>query len=908
MLREHIQRAASGGGFLALEGEPGIGKTRLLDEAVRIAGECGFDVFTGAGDELEQPRSYGLLIAAVASRSQAEADELRAIAARPHHGGADRRVAVIDRFTSFVERSSDVAPVAMIVDDLHWADDETLQVFRAVVRRSASFPFAFIASTRPSPSNAELERLVDVIEQSGSRITLDPLDDPTVEALVDRLVTAHVTPELLARTSSARGNPFFVIEILAGAIGDEDSGEISKDVRRIVLRRILHLSDDARRMLRLASLLGASIDPSELAAVFGRRAVDLIPVVDEAISSGVLDEHDGTLAFRHDIVREAIYSDIPASLRKRSHRDVARTLAAAGAPARRVAMHLAQAAGPGDGEAVAWLRRAAAEEIHRSPAAAADMLGQAAVLVERTDPTHDELQAERVQALAWAGRVTDATALATDVLARLRDPSLAADVRASLGESLTFRGRLVEAAGLLEAASAAASPAQRGLLLAESAACRMVSGMVREATELVDRALVETAAVDDPRARSLALGVSGMLAVLRGDPTGVELARQAVRIADEDFLGDAHRYLSRVFLGYTLHETDRIAEAIDTLREGLRLDEARGVSWAIPCYHALLGLMYFRSGEWDEAVTELETAKAVLDDMDSTFLAPLTHGLLAQIAFYRDDVDTAERELADGETKLAETGQQYGAEILAQTRAELAAQAGDTSTAAAIMHAIWDAAEGLGLPLIFGFTAPERVEVSIEEGDHDVAAQTVETVEKLAVSMGTRFLAGTALLCRAMVTRDAGLALEAVDALRASGRRYKLAQACESTAAIVGDGDPARARELLLEAFSIYEGAGALRDTRRVSRALDGGSERSRTARRRPVSGWESLSPAERRVVKLVAEGLTNPVIAERLVVSRRTVETHVSHLFRKLGITSRVELVLLATRELSRADARAGG
>ncbi len=128
--------------------------------------------------------------------------------------------------------------------------------------------------------------------------------------------------------------------------------------------------------------------------------------------------------------------------------------------------------------------------------------------------------------------------------------------------------------------------------------------------------------------------------------------------------------------------------------------------------------------------------------------------------------------------------------------------------------------------------------------------------------------------------------------------------ALRAGAALVRGDEPARPRELLQEAIAIYEGVGALRDARRASEALGGGDAGGRkVAKRRPVSGWGSLSSTELRVVAQVAEGLANAAIAEKLVVSRRTVETHVSHLFRKLGVTSRVELALLASRELTAAE-----
>ena len=904
-LHSHLERAVSGRELLVLEGEPGIGKTRLLREASRFASDLGFNVFAASADEHEQARAYGLLLAAVESRAGAKAAQLRELIARQQPVAADRRLAVIDWFVTFIEEAADAAPAVLVLDDLHWADAESLRVLRALVRRSAPTPFALVAATRPVASSGDLETLADAMEAEGSRITLEPLDESTVVELVDRLMTQALTPELLAIVGSARGNPFFVIEILTSGLGELASHDIPRDLRRTILRRVSHMSDDARSMLRLASLLGGSIDPTDLTTIVGRPAIELLPLIDEAIKGGVLEEYEDVLAFRHDLVRDAVYNDMPKSVRQRSHRDVARALAAAGSPARRVAAQFARSAEPGDGEAVSWLRRAAAEEAQRSPTLSADMLEQAVGLLAPSDPALDEIQAERVQALVWAGRVSEASILAAEVLSRLGDADLAVDVRAALAEALFVRGRIGEAAEQFEQASEAALGSGRGLLRAEAALSRLVSGDLDRAAGLIEATLADVETTNDPRARGVAIGVSSLLAVVRGDSkAGLALGREAVRIADEDFLGEAHRYGGRFFLGLALGDADLFDETVDVISEGIRLDEMHGVTWLLPCYHGLLSTVQFARGEWDDAVAELETANAVLDDMDSTLFGPLAHGVLAQIAFHRDDTDACERELALCEAELALTGPQVGMEWIVQTQALLAEDAGNVAEAAAMMRGAWDFADAIGIRNVLRYFGPMYVRLTLAEGDRAAAQCAVEAVELYARSVETRSMAGTALLCRGMLDTDQEMLAKAVETLRGAGRPLELAAACvEAGAAFMKGKDTAQGREFLDEANEIYQGLGALRDMRRVSEALGSTGGRRATTKRRPASGWGSLSPTELRVVTLVADGLANPAIADKLVVSRRTIETHVSHLFRKLGVESRVELVLLASRALAAAE-----
>jgi ATP/maltotriose-dependent transcriptional regulator MalT len=402
----------------------------------------------------------------------------------------------------------------------------------------------------------------------------------------------------------------------------------------------------------------------------------------------------------------------------------------------------------------------------------------------------------------------------------------------------------------------------------------------------------------------LAAAVRVVLAGARADYAELEVGREAVRIADEDPSGETHRYGARLFLGYALIETDRFDEAVAVLRRGIRLDEANGVAWSRPCYHSALGSQFFVRGEWDDAVAELEVAEALLDDMDSAILAPQVHGLLAYIAVHRDDRARAEQQLALGEAKLAEAGPQTGAEFLVQTRVMLAEDAGDTAGAFAIVRGAWGLADAMGFRLAFRYFGPTYIRMALAEGDREAARAAAQAVEQLSKTATTRSMAGVVLLCGGMVEADQAMLLEAVETLRAAGRPMEFATACEQGGAALGRSGPAeRARELRQEAIAIYEGLGAYRDVRLASEALRGDGGRKRPRVRRPTTGWESLSPTERRVVPLVVEGLSNAAIAERMFVSHRTVETHLYHLFHKLDVKSRLELALRASRELGVAE-----
>lgn len=661
----------------------------------------------------------------------------------------------------------------------------------------------------------------------------------------------------------------------------------------------MQLSEDAAALVRVVSLLGATIDPDELAIVIGKPAIELLGPLDEALKARVLEERNGSLVFRHDLVREAVYGDMPISVRKKLHRDAARALAKHEGPARRVAVHVGLAAEPGDEGAILWLRRAAADEMHTSPTLAADMLARALDISQNGDSASEEMQAGRVQALVLAGRVSEASELATDVLPGVRDTRLAADVRRSLGHAQFFQGRASDAGEQMERAADDVTGTDLGLFLSEAALAKLISGQLEPAMLLAARALTDGESTKDARALSLATAVRGADLLARGDGDALATVRRAVAIADEDFLSEAHRFGSLAVLGYALSENDLFDEAMVTVRRGMDLDQRQGVAWALPIHYGVLGLQHFLRGEWDDAVAELETLKGVHEDMDSALFGPLAHGLLANIAVHRNDIGRAEAEIEWGEEQVAERGPQIGAEFLMHARVLIAEAKGDLATALGLATAGCQLAQAMGLFLAFRYYGPTMTRLSVANGTPEGSRVAVEGADAYAISTGVPSAAGVALLCRGMLAGDAQILEGAVEVLATTPRPLELAMAQEQAGyAYAAQGEPQAAADHFQDAHTGYERLFARLDSARVAVALAEGGQRRKVRVSRPVTGWDSLSPTERRVAALVAEGLSNGAVADRLVVSRRTVETHVYHVFQKLGLSSRSELAARASRE----------
>jgi len=192
------------------------------------------------------------------------------------------------------------------------------------------------------------------------------------------------------------------------------------------------------------------------------------------------------------------------------------------------------------------------------------------------------------------------------------------------------------------------------------------------------------------------------------------------------------------------------------------------------------------------------------------------------------------------------------------------------------------------------------VRLALHVGERALAAEAATTLEEGAKRARLPRIDGTALLCRGLLEGDADVLMASVDAYRAITRPYDLARACESAGTVLNRrGLKDHAIAYLRESAEIYQRLVATRDLSRVESSLRAlGAPRGRRGRRsRPDTGWESLTPTESAVVRLVADGLRNRGIADRLFISRRTVETHLTHIFGKLGISSRTELMAMAGR-----------
>jgi len=930
ILREALDRVARGGPAIVLvEGEAGIGKTRLLTQALADAAARGMQVAAGRADELEQARPFGLLAGAFGCVS-GSADPRRAAIAGLLSAAGGRasggpvtvtsdpglQFRVVDAFGDLAEELALSGPVVVGADDLQWADPSSLVTLAAMGRRVAGLPVGIIGCLRPVPRAADLDGAVRALQAAGGRqLVLSPLGTGAVGELVSDIVSAEPGPGLLAEISGAAGNPLFITEFLAalrqeGAIqvtaGRAEVAEatLPPTLRLTILRRLSFLPGDTLQALQAASILGSAFSLTDLALVSGRPAIGLTAALTEAIRSNIVEDDGVQLRFRHDLIRDSIYQDLPASMRRGLHREAAQRLAGAGAPPLRVAEHFARGADVGDSEAVEWLARAARDAAPGSPAAAASLLSRAITLMRPDDPERDRLIAEQAGHQMLAGHIADAETTCRRLLDRRHDPAVEGAARICLGHALLAQGRIRD--GLAELERAAQSPLLTGT---EQAAARAWAGFARwllgdldGAASAAGQASSAALTAGDQYSASIAMTTLAMVAQFRGRfADALRISDDALRLADESLTRQGRQHPVHIFRGYILIHLDRLEEARSTLQAGRRIREERGVRWPLPRFAVFLGFERFIAGQWDDALADLESSLELAEELGETYGVIPARIVMSLISFHRDDLNRAAAAVEAAYRELAGRDFPYEhANWAAWPHALLQEASGQPARALKTMTTPWEESSRLGISEEHPFVGADLVRLAMAEGDIGLARQVAAAVGDVASRNDLPWLRGAALRCQGLAEGDVDALVAAADAYAGASRPLELALASEDAAtALVKQGDIRRARPLLDQTIAIYERLDAARDLARANAVLRlAGVRRGvRGPRQRPQFGWPSLTPTERTVVALVADGLSNPQIGERLFISRRTVQTHLVHVFAKLGISSRAQLAAQVAR-----------
>jgi DNA-binding CsgD family transcriptional regulator len=889
-LRQATRRVAAGlGGAVLLEGEPGIGKTALLDVVAADAAGLGVRVLRGAGTQLERRLAFAAVMSAFPSESPAirRAGESTVLA-----GAADQEYvvaeAVLDRLDQWCARG----PVALVLDDVQWADPSSRLVLGRLGSALGQLPLLLVLAYQPTPGDTELDGLLRRLRARGAvPLPLGPLDEDSVGRLVRQLVGEVPEPGLLDRAAGAAGNPLYVTELVRTGDGTSLSAAVT--------RRLEALPAPARELLGVAAVLGGGFTLTELSTVLGTPVIELWQATSEAVRAGLLTESGDRLVFRHELIREALAQNTPAAVRDALLAQAGYALARAGAAVERVA-ELFAAGGSLDRRTVAWLSGAADQLIVRAPALAVDLLERAVDDAPLTAPetaasgpplpADDQvaLRLRLARALIWAQRPRDAERTVEAALASLppqADPARVADLRWMLAQACFQRGHLERALAEARRALPATDPptAAAARLHGFLAQCRLLLGQPEAAYDSAAASLAAAQASGDAYGTAFGLYIeAGVRLVERRPAEGMVLADRALAALGAREIPPDLPLAPYLVRGFCLLELDRAAEADEAFELGLRRG-ARGGHAFLTWYQMGRAWLRYLDGRWDDALAEIDAA---LEMVDPFGMAGSLRALATVIALHRGTGPVDPDLFAGPDTSLAG---RYWPFLRLTVRALTA----DPERGYAELLA----ATGAGLvppPLTLDGIYPDLARLALATGRTGTLAPLAGALDRLADGYAGESVPAAAALVRGVHDRDPQRLSQAADGYARVGRPLFTGYAYECAGLVLRDGGRApEARSALNAALDRYESLDAGTDTARAEASLREVGGRRRRTRPRPRTGWAALTVTERKVARFVAEGRSNPDIAEQMYLSRRTVQSHVSSILAKLGLASRVELAV---------------
>jgi DNA-binding CsgD family transcriptional regulator/tetratricopeptide (TPR) repeat protein len=914
------------GSAIWVEGEPGIGKSSLVAEAL-AAGDAGPDVSWAMADQLTERLPLRVMLDCLQVRPGSP-DPRRARAAdllRDRQpallGGGDASATGVEVLVSLVDELCAAAPTVLVIDDLQWADEASLVVWHQLAASIRQLRLLLVGTCRPTPRRPEVEQVrTAVVRRGGAVITLEPLPETQVAELVTAMVGAPPGEALRRLTAQAAGNPLYVRELVDALMREQavqvrptadvflPGDQLPLSLAGVLTDRLSSVSPETAQLLRAAALLGGGFSATDLAVVLRQPVSGLAAGLQEALAAGILAGSGTGLVFRHPLIRQALYESMPLTLRTALHGEAARELAAADADALSVAQQLSAAGRRGAGWAPEWLIQVAPTLATRAPELAVELLRRELDETPIGGGAWDSLMTGLLWALLAAGSYQEAVRQAGWALTVLTDTARRAETYWMLAHAQVSVGRGDNAITTIGQALAPADlPGkwQARMLALLSMLERGATGL-GAADSIARRALTAAEEAGDASATAQALHDLWLThSVERDHLTALNCIDRALQV-----IGDnrGHADLRAVALdarAFTLQNLDEWPQAELALRDAREFAQRTGrpdrATWASAA------VLRYWLGQWDDALAELGSDAADSPGLMYSFLrerwsALLTHGVTALIAGHRDQRTTASQQLRMGlALPIENVTDRENQDFLVAAHALALEQGGETRQAMARLAEILPRHDN-EMTLTHQWM-PDLLRLALAAGDSQLA-QTAARACQAEAAAETRPARATAasLRCRGLLEGDAGLLQDAVAHYRTVGPPVELPTALEDLAVVLAEHDrDEEARAALSEAASLYEGMQARWDIRRAESRLHAyGIRRGPRSRRGPraTSGWEALTPTEVKVAALIARGDSTSDIARSMFLSRRTVQTYISRILTKLDARSRVEIVTEALRQ----------
>ena len=916
-IQAYVDGAASGNGrLIAIEGRAGMGKTRLLGEARAIATQAGATVLAARGGELEQEFAYGIVrqlfepvLAAAGAEDREELLGGAAALAAPLFD--DVQLAALDEDQTDVSfamlhglywLAANLAlrrPLVIAIDDLHWADGPSLRWLIHLQRRLEGLPLLVVAATRPPGQSRAEQMLTEILADPGSAVVRPMSLGPDSIAVMARERFDRQPDEafVAAISEASGGNPLFVIALLH-TLRDEGLEPIAEHaarvheigpepVTRIVSLRLSRLPSEATVLARAVAILGDWAELHHAAELAGLER-DLAAHAATTLARADLVELELPLRFVHPVVRTAVYEDMSAAERIAGHRRAAQVLADAGADPEHVAVHLEHSIPSGDPFVVDTLMQAAKRALQRGSSDVAVALLRRAL----EEPPGPAERGEVLRALGLAERLLwneDAIVHLGEAFDLIEEPHRRARIAIEVGRALLRANRHAEAIAAYRRGIEVLGDGDRDLRL--SLAAELVNG----AWWYPDDVPIAVAELEKIREETLEDGVGADLVratlayweTRRGADRAraAELARLALAPQRIDLLGTRALHLAT----YTLIMCGFPDEALAVYDRALRAAYAAGDNVNASTLALFRAYTQLRRGDLYAVESDIARFKELIT-WPTEYL--YSGAFQAELAREKGQLDVADAhieesgvpdqltanghltffQLARGRLRL----DQRRTDEAIQELTSLGEHMAELQIAGSAFH---DWRTDLALALHAAGRRKEALSYALEAVDR-------------ARAWGAPPALGTALRTLGLVEGGSSgekLLRESVDVLKGSQARLEYAKSLVELGAALRRGNQrSDAREFLRRGLELAHrlGAAALDERAQTELAATGARPR-----RLMLTGLDALTPSERRVAEMAADNMTNKDIAQALYVTPKTVEVHLSSVYRKLEITSRAQL-----------------
>ncbi|HEX9415357.1 MAG TPA: AAA family ATPase [Gaiellaceae bacterium] len=888
----HASRSA----VLVITGEPGVGKSVLLEDAREQA--RGMRVLSGSGVESEAHLPFAALhqivrpvLGLVENLPHPQAAALRG-ALGLAEGESDDRFLVSLAALSLLAEAAERQPLLCLVDDAHWLDDASAGALVFVARRLEAEGIVMLFAAREGEDRG--------FEAPGlPQLRVGGLDPAAAGTLIDRqagvVLSSEVRNRLVAETE---GNPLALLELSSALSEAQLSGAepvlapipVSARVERAFLARVRRLPEETQTLL----LVAAADDTGELATVL-RAAAQLGAAgeaLDAAEQAGLAQVRGSRLELRHPLVRSAVYQGATLSKRQAVHRALASVLDGEAEADRRAWHHAAASVEP-DPSVVEELEQAAERARQRSGFAAASLAFERAAALT-TDQHQQVRQLTAAAENAWlAGRLDRALTLLERARPILSEPVERADIDRWRGLIEMNRGMPADGYEVLVRAATEVAPidGERALDLLNLAGTAAAYAGDREGQVAVAEEARSVAVEESPFSRMLAGLLIGIGAHADGDfDTAVPKLRLALELVDELVgTGVAQTPLALLFAGRAALYLGDDRAAYRAHHEAAARAREAGALGALTQILPILTTTEVWAGSWDSGSANASEGLRLGREIGQDHLLVQALVLLALIAALRGDEQECRRLAAESRELASARGLGVVAEITqwALTLLELGLGRAEEALARA---------RDISNTLAVYWSALDRIEAAIRAGEHATARAWLESFQPWAESTAAPWADAVVLHCRALLSEGEEEAEQLFAAALAA--HDQASRPFERARTQLAFGEFLRrsrrrveAREHLRAALEGFETLGAALWAERARVELRASGQ---TARKRDPSTRGDLTAQELQIARFVSEGLSNREVAAQLFLSPRTIDFHLRNVYRKLGISSRTQLARL--------------